>query len=70
MLEKRNLSKDKGDSFGALLTDLSKVFNCLSHKLLIAELAAHGFSRSALKLMYTELFDREQKTEAVTGGVL
>ena len=53
MLEKRNLSKDKGDSFGALLTDLSKVFNCLSHKLLIAELAAHGFSRSALKLIYT-----------------
>ena len=53
MLEKWNLRKDKGDSFGALLTDLSKAFECLSHELLIAKLVAYGFSRSALKLMYT-----------------
>ena len=63
MLEKWNLSKDKGDSFGALLTDLSKVFDCLSHELLIAKLAAYGFSRSALKLMYTYLFYRNQRTK-------
>ena len=63
MLEKWNLSKDKGNSFGALLTDLSKAFDCLSHELLIAKLAAYGFSRSALKLMYTYLFDRKQRTK-------
>ena len=63
MLEKWNLSKDKGDSFGALLADLSKAFDCLSHELLIAKLAAYGFSRSALKLMYTYLFDRKQRTK-------
>ena len=53
MLEKWNLSKDKGDSFGALLTDLSKAFDCLSHELLITKLAAYGFSRCALKLIPT-----------------
>ena len=34
MLEKWNLSKGKGDSFGAFLTDL---FDCLSHEFLIAK---------------------------------
>ena len=59
MLEKWRLSKGKGDSFGALLTDLSKIFDFLLHKLLIAKLAAYDFSRSALKLMYSYLFDRK-----------
>ena len=53
MLEKWNLTKDKGDSFGALLTDISKTFDCLSYELLIAKLAAYSFSQSALKLIYT-----------------
>ena len=53
MSEKKGLSKDKGDSLGALLKDSSKTSDCLSHELLIAKLAARGFSRSALKLMYT-----------------
>ena len=63
MLEKWNLTKGKGDSFGALLTDISKTFDCLSHELLIAKLAAYGFSQSALKLMYTYLFDTKQRTK-------
>ena len=66
MLEKWNLSKDKDHSFGVLLTGLSKAFDCLSHELLIAKLAAYGFSRSALKLMYTYLFDRKQRTKIGT----
>ena len=31
---------DKGKVFGALLNDLSKAFNCLNYKLLIAKLNA------------------------------
>ena len=57
-VSKWNLSKN---SFGVLLTDLSKAFDCLSRELLIAKLAAYGFSRSALKSMYTYLSDRKQK---------
>ena len=63
MLEKWRLSKGKGDSFGALLTDLSKIFDFLLHELLIAKLAAYDFSRSALKLMYSYLFDRKLRTK-------
>ena len=63
ILEEWRLSKDKGDSSEALLTDLSKAFDCLSHELLITKLAAYGFSRSALWSMYTYLFDRKQRTK-------
>ena len=55
--------KDKGDSFGALLTDLSKAFDCLSHELVTGKIAAYDFSRSALNLIYTYLFDRIQRTK-------
>ena len=34
MIEKWKLAVDKGKSFGALLTDLSKAFYCLPHDLL------------------------------------
>ena len=40
MLEEWRLSEDKVDSFGALLENLPKVFDCLSHELLIVKLAA------------------------------
>ena len=63
ILEKCRLSKDKDNSFVALLTCLSKAFDCLSQELLITKLAAYCFSRSALKLMYTYFFDMKQRTK-------
>ena len=46
---------DSGQMFGALLTDLSKAFDCLHHELLIAKLNAYGFSLPALKLVHDYL---------------
>ena len=40
MSEKWNLSKDKGDSVGALLIDLSKAFGCLSHVFVYGKILA------------------------------
>ena len=53
MLEKWKNAVDKGKVFGALLTDLSKAFDCLPHKLIIAKLNAYGFNLPALKLMHS-----------------
>ena len=47
MLEKWK-SADNKKTFGALLTDLSKAFDCLSHNLLIAKPNPYGFSIAAL----------------------
>ena len=63
MLEKWKRSTDKDKTFGALITDLSKVFNCLDHDLLIAKLNAFGFTLPTLKLIqnYCPIGSKEQK---------
>ena len=55
--------ENSGKSFAALLTDLSKAFDCLPHELLRAELNAYGFSFSALRLICSYLFKRQQRTK-------
>ena len=63
MLEKWKSATDNKKMFSALLTDLSKAFDCLSHDLLIAKLNAYGFSIAALRLVQNYLSNRKQRTK-------
>ena len=63
VLEKWKQAVESGQMFGALLTDLSKAFDCLDHELLIAKLNVYGFSLPALKLVHDYLSKRKQKTK-------
>ena len=63
LIEKWKQIVDNGGAFGALLTDLSKAFDCLSHELLIAKLAAYGFDENSLKLMHSYLTNRMQRVK-------
>ena len=63
ILEKWKKSVGNDKMFGALLTDLSKAFDCLDHELLIAKLNAYGFSLTALKLVHNYLSNRKQRTK-------
>ena len=62
MLGKWKRFVDRCKVFGALLTDLSKAFDCLNHDLLIAKLKAYGFSLPALRLIHDYLLNRKQRT--------
>ena len=60
MIEKWRKALDKGHNAAAVLTDLSKAFDCMNHELLIAKLEAYGLSKSALNLVYSYLKGRSQ----------
>ena len=63
MLEKWKSATDNKKLFGALLTYLSKAFDCLSHDLLIAKLNAYGFNMSAFRFVHSYLKNRMQRTK-------
>ena len=66
MIEMWRKALDERKVAGAILTDLSKAFDCLSHELLIARLEAYGFDKSALNFIYDYLKNRVQRTKVNT----
>ena len=48
MMEKIRKSRDSKGVFEAVLTDLSKAFDCISHELLLAKLHVYGFDKISL----------------------
>ena len=52
-----------GGHAGALLTDLSKAFDCIDHELLIAKLHVYHFDNDAVKFIYSYLKGRKQRTK-------
>ena len=63
MIENAKNVVDKGGTFGALLTDLSKAFDCMTHDLLIAKLHALNFDMNALNLIFDYLTGRKQRVK-------
>ena len=63
MLEFFKDATDKSKAFGALLTDLSKAFDCLCHDFLIAKLHAYGLVMFSLNLLQDCLSNRKQRTK-------
>ena len=63
MLKKWIQCLDNGGKSGALLTDLSKAFDCILHDLLLAKLAAYGFDYNYLQMLQSYLSNRKQITK-------
>ena len=63
MVEKWRQCLDNGGVSGALLTDLSKAFDCILHDLLIAKLAVYGFDYNSLQMLQSYLSNRKQRTK-------
>ena len=63
ILENFKEAADRGNPFGAFFTDLSKAFDCIDHKLLIAKLSEYGVSSSALNVISSYLKHRTQRTK-------
>ena len=78
MLEIWKGAADNNKALGALLTDLSQAFDCVSHDLLIAKLQAYGLNIDSLNILQDYLSNRKQSTkvdssysswEAILSGV-
>ena len=63
MMDKWKKAVDNHKVFGAVLTDLSKEFECICHDLLLAKPNVNGLSLPALKLITDYLQNGKQRTK-------
>ena len=61
LLEDWRKALDNHECIAAILMDMSKAFDCLPHRLLMAKLKAYGLSEEAVKLLDSYLNDRSQQ---------
>ena len=61
MIEKWPKTLDKGGETGAVLTDLSKAFDCTDHNLLIVKLDAYGFEKQSIDFLHSHITKRKQR---------
>ena len=60
LLEDWRNKLDNNNVVGAVLTDLSKAFDCIHHDLLVAKLDAYSFNRDTVAYIYSYLKNRKQ----------
>ena len=63
LVKKWKKIRDNRGSFAAILTDLSKAFDCLLHNLVIAKLRVYRSDMASLKVIYNYLCGRKQKVK-------
>ena len=63
LIEEWRQGLDNNKTVGAVLMDLSKAFDCLSHDLIIAKLAAYGLEDRALQIIYSYLKNSKQSVK-------
>ena len=63
MIEKIRKIRDEKVVFAAVLTDLSKAFDCIPHQLLISKLSAYGFDMKSICFISAYLENLKQKTK-------
>ena len=63
LIEACRSTLDKKGCVGMLLMDLSKAYDCLSHDLLIAKLAAYGFGLESLSVFSSYLPNRKLRAK-------
>ena len=63
LVENCKMTLDRQQMYGSLLTDLSKAFDCLPHRLLIAKLNAYGVSNEACTLVAKYFQERYQRVK-------
>ena len=63
LIEDWKIALDDRQVVGAMLIDLSKAFDCLPHRLLLAKLRAYGVSNDACELILSYLSNRRQRVK-------
>ena len=61
LLEDWRMALDRHECAAAILMDLSKAFDCLPHRLLVAKLKAYGLSTGTVDLLDSYLIGRKQQ---------